>query len=135
MTSYICRFVANLKLQKKGDEWIVGQRRVAEICEAEQMWIRYEQSIFSKEEEKVKKLTSSLNLFYDNEQLIRLNTGLNRSIQLHYENKNPLLLRRDSHFSKLIVLRSHEQLFHSGVESTLSKIRLYFLDHARKIFC
>ena len=135
VTSYICRFVANLKLQKKGDEWIVGQRRVAEICEAEQMWIRYEQSIISKEEEKVKKLTSLLNLFYDNEQLIRLNTGLNRSIQLHYENKNPLLLRRDSHFSKLIVLRSHEQMFHSGVESTLSNIRLYFLDHTRKIFC
>ena len=35
MTAYVCRFVANLKLQKKGDELIVGQLRVAEICEAE----------------------------------------------------------------------------------------------------
>ena len=35
VTAYVCRFVANLKLQKKGDELIVGQLRVAEICEAE----------------------------------------------------------------------------------------------------
>ena len=126
VTAYVCRFVANLKLRKKGDEFIVGQLRVAEICETEKMWIRYEQSVISKEEENFRKLTSSLNLFYDNEQLIRLNTRLNRSTKLHYENKNPLLLRRDSHFSKLIVLRSHEQMFHSGVESTLSNIRLYY---------
>ena len=64
--------------------------------------------------------------FYDNEQLIRLNRRLNRSTKLHYKNKNSLLLRRDSHFSKLIVLRSHEQMFHSGVERTLSNIRLYY---------
>ena len=31
------------------------------------MWIRYEQSIISKEEETFKKLASSLKLFYDNE--------------------------------------------------------------------
>ena len=126
VTAYVCRFVANLKLQKKGDEFIVGHLQVTEICEAEKMWMRYEQSIISNELEKFRMLTSSLNLFYDNEQLIRVNTRLNRSTQLHYENKNPLLLRRDSYFSKLIVLQSHEQMFHSGVESTLSNIRLYY---------
>ena len=72
------------------------------------MWMRYEQSIISKEEEKFKKLTASLNLFYDNEQLVRLNTRL---------------LRQDSHFSKR---RSHEQMFYSGLESILSNVRLYF---------
>ena len=49
----VCRFVAKQKLQKTGDELIVGQLRVAEICGVENMWIRYEQSIISKEEEKV----------------------------------------------------------------------------------
>ena len=82
--------------------------------------------LFRKKKKKSKKLTLSVNLFYNNEQLIRLNTRLNRSTQLHYENKNPLLLRRDLHFSKLIVLRPHEQMFHRGVESTLSNIRLYY---------
>ena len=90
------------------------------------MWIRYAQLIISKEEKKFKKLKSSLNSFYENEQLICLNTRLNRSTRLYYENKNPLLLCRDSHFSKLIVLQSLEQMFHSGVESTLSNVRLYY---------
>ena len=67
MTAHVCRFVAYLKLQKKGDEFIVGQLRVAEICEAEKMWISYEQSIISKEK-KFRKLMSSLNLIYNNEQ-------------------------------------------------------------------
>ena len=53
VTAYVCRFVAKQKLQKTGDELIVGQLRVAEICGVEKMWIRYEQSIISKEEEKV----------------------------------------------------------------------------------
>ena len=126
VTAYVCRIIANLKLRKKVDEFIVAQLRVAEICEAEKMWIRYEQSIILKGKEYFRKLTSSLNLFYDDEQLIPLNTRLNRSTKLHYEKKNPLLLRRDSQFSKLIVLRSHKQMFHSGVESTLSNIRLYY---------
>ena len=60
VTRYVCRFVANSKLWKKSDEFIVGQLRVAEICEAEKMWIRYKQSIISKEKENFKKLTSSL---------------------------------------------------------------------------
>ena len=90
------------------------------------MWICYDQSIILKEEENFRKLTSLLNLLYNNEQLIRLNTRLNRSTKLYYENKNPLLLRRDLHFSKLIVLRSSEQMFHSSVNSTLSNIRLYY---------
>ena len=132
VTAYVCQFVANLKLQKKADELIVGQRRIAEICEAEKMWIRYEQSIISKEEEKLKKLTSSLNLFYDNEQIIRLNTRLNRSTQLHYENKNPLLLRRDTHFSKLIALRSHEDLFEKW--STLDPKNVYAIPFQRQVF-
>ena len=90
------------------------------------MWICYDQSIILKEEENFRKLTSLLNSLYNNEQLIRLNTRLNRSTKLYYENKNPLLLRRDLHFSKLIVLRSSEQMFHSSVNSTLSNIRLYY---------
>ena len=43
VTVYVCRFVTNWKLQKKGEELIVGQLRVAEICETEKMLIRCEQ--------------------------------------------------------------------------------------------
>ena len=36
----LCSLIA--ELWKKGDEFIVGQLRVAEICETEKMWIHYE---------------------------------------------------------------------------------------------
>ena len=39
VTAYVCRFVANLKLQKKGDELIVVKLRVAENCKTEKIWI------------------------------------------------------------------------------------------------
>ena len=55
VTAYVCRFVTNLKLRRKGDEFVVGQLRVAEICEAEKMWVRCEQSIISKEKENFRK--------------------------------------------------------------------------------
>ena len=54
VTVYVCRFVTNWKLQKKGEELIVGQLRVAEICETEKMLIRYEQLIISKKKKKSK---------------------------------------------------------------------------------
>ena len=64
LTGYVCQFAGNLKLQKKDNKLIVGELRVTKICETEKMWIRYEQSIISKEDKKkFKKLTSSLNLF------------------------------------------------------------------------
>ena len=76
-------------------------------------------------------LTSAVNLFYDIGQLLHLNKRSNSytsitSTQLYYDIKNMLLLRGDSHFSKLIILPSHTQMFHSDVESTLSNIRLYY---------
>ena len=54
VTVYVCRFVTNWKLQKKGEELMVGELRVAEICETEKMLIRYEQLIISKKKKKSK---------------------------------------------------------------------------------
>ena len=43
-----------------------------------------------------------------------------------FDNKNPLLLRSNSYFTKLIILRSHEKVFHSGLEATLSNFRIKY---------
>ena len=61
------------------------------------------------------KLKGSLNLFYDISGLARIDRWLN----LNYNTVNPILLRKESHFTRLIVLRAHENVFHSGLESTL----------------
>ena len=50
-----------------------------------------------------------------------------------FDNKNPLLLRRDYKFTKLTILRSHEKLSHSGIEATLSKVRMkYWITKGRQ---
>ena len=43
-----------------------------------------------------------------------------------FDNKNPLLLRRNSYFTELIILRSQEKVFHSGLEATLSNVRMKY---------
>ena len=36
------------------------------------------------------------------------------------------MLRKESHFTKLIVLRAHENVFHNGLESTLANVHLNY---------
>ena len=43
-----------------------------------------------------------------------------------YNTVNPILLRKESHFTKLIVLRAHENVFYSGLESTLANVHLNY---------
>ena len=37
-----------------------------------------------------------------------------------------MMLRKESHFTKLIVLQAHENVFHSGLERTLANARLNY---------
>ena len=50
-----------------------------------------------------------------------------------YTNKFPILLRSQSHFTILVILKIHERTYHSGVGVTLSNIReLYWIVKGRK---
>ena len=49
---------------------------------------------------------------------------MDKHFKFVFDNKNPLLLRSNSYFTKLIILRSHEKVFHSGLEATLSNVRM-----------
>ena len=70
------------------------------------------------------KLKGSLNLFYDKSGLFRPRARTDRCLKLNDNTVNPILLRKESHFTKLIVLRAHENVFHSGLESTLANVHL-----------
>ena len=51
-----------------------------------------------------------------------------------YSNKFPILLRSQSHFTMLIILKIHERTYYSGVRVTLSNIReLYWIVNGRQI--
>ena len=51
---------------------------------------------------------------------------MGKHLKFVFDNKNPLLLRRNSYFTKLINLRSHEKVFYSGLEATLSNFRIKY---------
>ena len=64
---------------------------------------------------------ASLNLFDDKERLLRL-IGRFENSKLRYEQQYPILLRSNSHLTKLIIWDANEATMHHGVESTLACI-------------
>ena len=73
--------------------------------------MKYEQSIISTDKLKFEKLKNLLDLFYDDEKFVRSKTRMDKHAKFVFDNKNPLLLRSNSYFTKLIILRSHEKCF------------------------
>ena len=118
VTAFVTRFVSNLKKSVKKTEDVYGELAVEELVVAEKLWVKYEQSIISTDKLKFEKLKNSLDLFYDEEKFVRSETRLDKNLKFVFDNKNPLLLRSNSYFTKLIILRSHEKVFHSGLEAT-----------------
>ena len=96
-------------------------------------WLKYEQS-FLLVESKFDKLKCSLKLFCGKDSIWRLKTRLNQLITFTYSNKFPILLRSQSHFTMLVILKIHERTYHSGIGVNLSNIReLYWIVKGRQI--
>ena len=96
----------------------------SEISSAETLWIKEAQ----------KELTSSKNfeiwkrqfgLFIDTEGLQRCGGRLSNA-EIAYTTKHPILLPKDHHFTKLVILRAHERVLHNGVRETLTELRSMF---------
>ena len=122
LRAFVVRFVSNLKKT----EGVYGELAVEELVVAEKLWVKYEQSIISTDKLKFEKLKNSLDLFYDDEKFVRSKTRMGKHLKLVFDNKNPLLLRSNSYFTKLIILRSHKKVFHSGLEATLSNVSMRY---------
>ena len=75
---------------------------------------------------KFEKLKNSLDLFYDDKKFVRSKTRMDKHVKFVFGNKNPSLLRNDSYFTKLIILRPHEKVFHIGLEATLNNVRMKY---------
>ena len=129
LRAFFVRFVSNLKKI----EGVYGELAIEELVVAEKLWVKYEQSIISTDKLKFEKLKNSLDLFYDDEKFVRSKTRMGKHLKFVFDNKNPLLLRSNSYFTKLIILCSHEKVFHSGLEATLSNVRMrYWITKGRQ---
>ena len=130
---YVSRFINNIKSRIDKSEIILNDElSTDEINASRIIWLKYEQS-FLVAESKFDKLKNSLKLFCDKDSIWRLKTRLNQVITFSYSNKFPILLKSQSHFNMLVVLKIHERTYHSGVGETLRNIlELYWIVKGRQ---
>ena len=64
----------------------------------------------------------NLNLFCDDRGLYRSSMRISTK-KLQFLQKQPILVRSDSYFTKLLIWKCHKDVHHCGVESTLNKFR------------
>ena len=96
-------------------------------------WIKRMQiACFSKEidflklknsSEHVPTLVKDLDLFLDDNEIVRSHGRISKSLHFSYDVCNPILLGKIHHLTRLIILNAHSQVKHLGVQTTLNFIR------------
>ncbi|GFW85048.1 integrase catalytic domain-containing protein [Trichonephila clavipes] len=131
VTSWVLRFVHNIRnrFNKRSNDL-----STEEIDGAEKFWIQLVQiDAFAEEvnclraRELLLKTSVILefNPFLDSDELIRVGGRLQKS-KFSYLQKHPIILPVKHYFVNLMVLDSHEKVFHGGVSETLLEIRERF---------
>ena len=64
-----------------------------------------------------------MNVYVDDDQLMRSKSRVSGIKSITFNRMHPIMLRKDSNFTKLAILRAHEKVCHQGVESTLNQVR------------
>ena len=113
-------FVQNLKARIRRGKCVEEDLTVVELNEAKLDWCKYEQSFIVKEKH-FGKQKLALNLFYDEKGLYRSNTRVNPG-KLKYFQEYSILLRSNSHFTRLVILQCHEDVHHCSLENTLNRV-------------
>ncbi|GFW33971.1 integrase catalytic domain-containing protein [Trichonephila clavipes] len=74
----------------------------------------------------------SLNVFLDSEGILRVGGRLRLQQTLKFEQKHPMLIPKEHHFTSLVIRHFHRVNFHAGQEPVLSLIRQQFwIPHER----
>ncbi|GFS89331.1 integrase catalytic domain-containing protein [Trichonephila clavipes] len=68
----------------------------------------------------------SLNVFLDSEGILRVGGRLRLQQTLKFEQKHPMLIPKEHHFTSLVIRHFHRVNFHTGQELVLSLIRQQF---------
>ncbi|XP_068757821.1 uncharacterized protein [Montipora capricornis] len=85
------------------------------------LWIRHVQQEIPKSD-KYPQMKSSLGLYRDEEGILRCRGRIGMS-SLPYDTRFPILLPRSQYFTKLVILKCHDQVMHNGVAETLVQVR------------
>ena len=106
VTSYVSILIYVKSQIGKSEVILNDELSTDEINASRIIWLKYEQS-FLVAESKFDKLKSS------KDSIRRLKTRLNQLITFSYSNKFPILLRSQSRFTTLVILKIHERTYHN----------------------
>ena len=115
------RYVRNLKAFLSWCEITKGDLLFEEVEKTKLIWVKYEQ-YFMKNSENYTILKNLLNLFIDREDVIRCRSRIAEVNQLTSNEKCLILLRNDSKFTSLGILKCHHDVYHCGVQATLCNL-------------
>ena len=91
VTGYVLRFKAKIlaKLRNKLNDFKIGKLTVTEVEECKTLWDLYDQN-FIIGKDNLRKVKSSLNLFYDNNKILRVKTRISGIEGFSFEIKFPI---------------------------------------------
>jgi len=126
VTSLVILFVSKLKRAVKS--------RLKCYEDARKYWINHEQAKHLSREIKflredprsknVPNLVKNLNLFLDDEEIVRSRGRISHCSRLSEDIKHPILMPRESFLTELLIFDIHERCKHLGVSSTLTAVRM-----------
>ena len=119
LTVLVLSFIEKLKKTRSREGAEVDFTKL--YRQAEMLWIRHVQQEILKSD-KYPQRRSSLGLYQDEEGILRCQGRIGMS-SLPFDTRFPMLLPRSHYFTKLVILKCHDQVMHNGVAETLVQLR------------
>ena len=129
VTGFVFRFIKNMKLslRKKYNELVKDDDVTVEELEyAEILWLKECQRAMTLDS-KFPQLTKSLNLYCDEDNLLRARTRLSETVELKNDVKFPIVLPSCNHITTIIILDAHHKVLHMKTLLSLNDSSCYHM--------
>ena len=123
VTTFVLRFIENLKCKRQGRQLVTRRIKVEEIEAAELIWIKDSQ-LKLQSAPSFKKMSQNLNVIRENEILIC--KGRLGNADLDFRSKFPILLPNKDKFTELVIADCHSRVHHCREKATLAELRSKF---------
>ena len=119
ITALVILFICKLRKKPTDFQRSLDSAKVHLVKKEQQIFLAKELSFLNKTCKEVPPLVNNLNLFLDEQGIVRCRGRLNNCELLTYDMKNPVLLPKNSHLTELIINNCHEECKHMGTATTL----------------
>ncbi|XP_055612492.1 uncharacterized protein LOC129759094 [Uranotaenia lowii] len=130
---YVARFIYNCRSRKRKVERRSGKLDSIDYRDSLLTMVRITQHVFYREEIKTLRRNCpvtgklrNLNPFYDEEEGVLRVGGRIRNADLPRDQKHPMILPENNHFTDMLVESIHREQLHVGLNGLLAKIRQQF---------